>query len=110
MTNNFQVPTFMKWAGGKQFLLPQFSKYFPSAIKSYVEPFLGGGAAFFYVLKYKKPEYARAYDNNEELVNVYIQVRNNLEELKAELQKLEKGHNSSGDPKSYFYKKRVIFN
>jgi len=43
---------FLKWAGGKGQLLPQFENLYPkrllnNKIKRYVEPFLGGGAVFF---------------------------------------------------------------
>ena len=104
------VPTFLKWAGGKQQLLPQFATYFPDKIEKYVEPFLGGGATFFYVLKYKNPISARAYDINTDLINVYKQVKLNLDELISELKVLEKEHNNTKDPKSYYYLRRTEFN
>ncbi len=42
---------FLKWAGGKVQLLPQFQQYYPrelreGKIETYFEPFLGGGAVF----------------------------------------------------------------
>ena len=45
---------FLKWAGGKTQLLKQFSKRLPLEMKNgeithYVEPFVGGGAVFFYL-------------------------------------------------------------
>lgn len=100
----------MKWAGGKQQLLAQFDEKFPKKIDHYAEPFLGGGAVFFYVLKYKQPKSARAYDSNKELINVYLQVKNNVQELIKELSLLEKEHNINADQKSYYYKKRDRFN
>jgi len=46
---------FIKWAGGKQALLPQLSQYLPKDIIDgkmfdYYEPFLGGGAMLIYML------------------------------------------------------------
>ena len=64
---------FLKWAGGKSQLLSTFEKYFPIELKEgkiekYVEPFIGGGAVFFYIMsKYPVPS-AYLYDINEELI------------------------------------------
>ena len=45
---------FLKWAGGKQQLIKQITPYLPKQldnglIRKYVEPFIGGGALFFWV-------------------------------------------------------------
>jgi DNA adenine methylase len=68
---------FLKWAGGKSQLIPQYSSYFPRKFATYYEPFLGGGAIFFHLL----PGHAVLFDINPELVNVYYCVRNCLDEL-----------------------------
>src|SRR6266566_3572243 len=68
---NAEARPFLKWAGGKSQLLQQFEPFFPSSIRSYCEPFLGGGAVFFH-LKARFPKMRVAlHDNNQELINCY---------------------------------------
>ncbi len=106
----FEVPTFLKWAGGKKQLLAQFNEFFPKDMETYVEPFLGGGAVLFYVLKYKLPKKAYVYDINAELINVYIQIKNNPKGVLRFLQKYQDEHNTSIDPKIYYYDRREEYN
>ncbi|GAB4309472.1 MAG: DNA adenine methylase [Promethearchaeota archaeon] len=74
---------FLKWAGGKRQLIPQLSRLLPDEFEGYVEPFVGGGALFFFLL----PDRAVLIDNNPELVNVFKVVRDDVEALIAELKK-----------------------
>ena len=68
----------LKWAGGKRQLLPQLEKFFPKKnITSYYEPFIGGGAVLFHL----QPKKAVINDYNEDLINLYRCVKDNLEEL-----------------------------
>lgn len=75
------VPTLVKWAGGKKQLLGQFENFFPKKINRYFEPFIGGGAVAFHILKNYKPKEAFLSDKNEGLINVYKNVKYNVEEL-----------------------------
>jgi DNA adenine methylase len=76
-----EAQPFLKWAGGKSQLLEQFEPFFPDSVRSYREPFLGGGAVFFH-LKARFPKMrATLRDNNRELVNCYEVVRDRVEEL-----------------------------
>ncbi|MDP4199573.1 MAG: Dam family site-specific DNA-(adenine-N6)-methyltransferase [Bacteroidota bacterium] len=74
---------FLKWAGGKNSLLPVLSKYVPKEFRKYVEPFVGGGALFFSI----QPEQGIIGDENAELIACYEAVRDNPEELIALLSK-----------------------
>ena len=85
---------FLKWAGGKSRLISQYQAYFPQDYKTYYEPFLGGGAIFFYL----QPSQAILTDINADLILTYRCVRDHLEELIALLQKHKQGHNSE-----YYY-------
>ena len=94
----FDVPyPFLKWAGGKRGLLTQFDEHFPSKFNKYIEPFVGGGSIFFYLL----PEKAILIDNNEELINCYKIIQTNVEALISSLKK----HRYE---RKYFYKIRNV--
>lgn len=71
----------IKWAGGKRQLLPELLKRMPLSYNKYFEPFIGGGALFFEL----SPSNAYISDINPELVNLYRVVRDNVEELIADL-------------------------
>lgn len=73
-----EVPGFIKWAGGKKQLLEQFKCYFPKEIKSYIEPFVGGGAVAFFIIKNHNPKEIIISDSNEELINAYENIKNNV--------------------------------
>lgn len=95
---------FFKWAGGKHQLLSQFETYFPRNFNRYFEPFLGGGAVFFHLWNtYRLPEQVFLFDNNEELINAYRVVRDDLEALIDLLATHQKNHN-----KEYYYQVRNL--
>lgn len=88
----------VKWAGGKSQLMPQFEPLFPQREYGlYVEPFVGGGAVFFHLL----PPRAVLIDSNDELINFYLVVRDDLEAL---LQDLKKHENTA----EYYYRIRAF--
>ena len=60
----------LKWAGGKQQLLPQLLSRVPKTYGRYIEPFFGGGALFFALA----PERAVISDSNAEIINLYKQL------------------------------------
>ncbi|MBE9037739.1 DNA adenine methylase [aff. Roholtiella sp. LEGE 12411] len=88
---------FLKWAGGKSRLIQQYIPYFPKSYKNYYEPFLGGGAVFFYL----QPSAAILTDINAELINTYCCVRDHVEELISLLKEHKNRHN-----KDYYYSVR----
>lgn len=96
MVNIFAKP-FLKWAGGKGQLISQISSYLPSEllegnINTYIEPFLGGGAIFFYVAHNYKIKNYYLYDVNEDLVLVYNVIKNDVSKLITKLKKLQKDY------------------
>ncbi len=86
---------FLKWAGGKSQLLPQFQKFFPRKFRRYYEPFLGGGAVFFFLA----PRLATLCDTNAELITTYQVVKDNVEALIAVLRKQ---YSHKNDEKNFY--------
>ena len=75
----------VKWVGGKRQLMFELLKNMPKSYNRYFEPFIGGGALFFEL----QPENAYISDMNEELINLYTVVRDNVYELIDDLSKHE---------------------
>ena len=76
MKNKLVAPV-LKWVGGKRKLLATFKPLLPQKIDSYCEPFLGGGAVFLDL----QPKKAYVNDLNNDLMRVYIVIRDNVDEL-----------------------------
>lgn len=67
----FRTGPFVKWAGGKKQLLDRLKARMPATYERYYEPFIGGGA----LLLELQPERAVINDTNEQLLNVYRQLK-----------------------------------
>lgn len=95
---------FLKWAGGKARLIDQYKPFLPQQFDSYHEPFLGGGALFFYLAPRLKAEGKKAFlsDLNPELVNVYVCVRDRVHTLIQSLQAHAESHS-----KDHYYAVRA---
>lgn len=75
----------LKWAGGKTQMLGDLLPKVPSSYGRYIEPFFGGGAMFFAL----QPEQAVIADSNPELINLYRQVANHVDDVICQLKKNE---------------------
>ena len=75
----------VKWIGGKRQLMFELLKNMPETYNRYFEPFIGGGALFFEL----QPQNGYISDMNEELINLYSVVRDNVYELIEDLSKHE---------------------
>ena len=80
-----RVKPILKWAGGKSQMLEELLRMMPCEFGTYIEPFVGGGALFFAV----RPEKAIISDSNPELINCYVQVAQNVEDVIEYLRKYE---------------------
>lgn len=70
----------LKYRGGKSREIPEFIRYIPNEYNRYIEPFLGGGAVYFYL----EPEQAIINDINTKLIEFYQDVRNDFPRLQKE--------------------------
>lgn len=118
LKNNVNASPILKWAGGKIQLLPVLTQNYPSKllegeIKTYIEPFVGGGAVFFDLVNKYKIEQAVLFDINIELVILYNTIKHSVYDLIGELRKLEIDYLSITDEeerKAYFYNVRDKYN
>lgn len=82
---SIQAKPILKWAGGKTQMLGDLLPKVPSSYGRYIEPFFGGGAMFFAL----QPEQAIISDSNPELINLYRQVADNVDNVISHLKKYE---------------------
>lgn len=87
MISEMKIKPFIKWVGGKSKILSNITSNFIKS-KIYLEPFLGGGSVLLESLKLGYDEYI-VNDINTDLINTWITVKDNCEELIKELIKYE---------------------
>lgn len=92
------VSPILKWVGGKRQLLDSIEPLIPKC-STYYEPFIGGGAVLFS----RQPEKAVINDSNEELINVYLTIK---EEPEALIKKLQEHKEKNCE--EYFYEIRAL--
>ncbi|MCU7827791.1 MAG: Dam family site-specific DNA-(adenine-N6)-methyltransferase [Candidatus Thiodiazotropha sp. (ex Myrtea sp. 'scaly one' KF741663)] len=99
MSREFEMQPFLKWAGGKRWLVSNYKDCIYTEAERYIEPFLGGGAVFFSL----DPKKAIIADLNEELINAYLVIRDQPEKVIQQLKSHQRKHNSENN---YYYKIR----
>ncbi|MCI9174922.1 MAG: DNA adenine methylase [Lachnospiraceae bacterium] len=92
------VSPILKWVGGKRQLLDSIEPLIPKC-STYYEPFLGGGAVLFC----RQPAKAVINDSNQELMNVYLTIKEEPETL---ISKLEEHREKNCE--DYFYHVRAL--
>ena len=89
---------FLKWAGGKRWLVAQHPEWLRIGTSRYLEPFLGSGAVFFRV----QPEKAILSDLNAELIETYLALRDCPVAVWNTLRKHQRSHGTQ-----YYYRIRA---
>ena len=91
------IKPFLKWAGGKRWLVDRPEFVIPEYSGRYIEPFVGGGAVFFS----HSPTSAIISDANARLIDTYRAIRNNWKSVVNELEKHQESH-----CRDYYYEVR----
>ncbi len=117
ITTERQVRPFLKWAGGKGQLIDQIAPYLPDSfrqgrVKKYFEPFLGGGALFFWLAEHYDFEEAYLFEINPAVHICYQVIKKDVKKLIKELGQVESEYFSKSDNgrEKFFYEKREEFN
>ena len=97
LTSGGLLPPFLKWAGGKRWLMPLARQLAAEKIETYYEPFVGSGAMFFAL----RPVRAVLSDSNEELIQTYKAIRTDWQAVVSELKRHHRNHCAD-----YYYKIR----
>ena len=106
----------IRWTGSKRKLLNEMlDRAFIKKKKNYVECFLGSGVVLINVLnnnKYLKYSNFYVNDINSSLINFYILLRDNYEELSNYIEDIIREYNNleSNKKSDYYYKKREEYN
>jgi len=79
---------FLKWAGGKRWLVSRHADWLRAGAKKYIEPFLGSGAVFFHL----QPRSAFLSDLNGELICTYRALRETPDAVFKHLKKHQRLH------------------
>ncbi|NCI51375.1 Dam family site-specific DNA-(adenine-N6)-methyltransferase [Sediminibacterium roseum] len=78
------TPPFLRWTGSKRWFTRDYlDEFLPDFFNNYHEPFLGGGAVFFHLKNHSQKKTRRYYlsDSNEELINCYVQLKDNVDRV-----------------------------
>ena len=113
----------LKYRGGKSREIPRFLTYIPDDFNRYVEPFLGGGALYFYL----EPDFAIINDLNTKLMTFYQQLRDCYSVMRWQLDKIQNIYEQNqscyrvakstfpetrvpNDNETFYYEMRELFN
>lgn len=98
-TGNAKIIPFLRWPGGKRWLVDMYPDVFPQSYNTYIEPFLGAGSVYFHL----QPDRAVLGDLNHDVIIVYRGIRQDAESVQALLEKHHSLH-----CREYYYEIRNI--
>lgn len=92
-----KLPPFLKWPGGKRWLVSMCPDVFPGHWGTYIEPFLGAASVYFHL----RPAKAILSDMNGDLIAVYRGIREDAGAVQVLLDKHQAAH-----CREYYYEMR----
>lgn len=92
-----KVCPFLRWAGGKRWLVRNHPEVWPAHYNNYIEPFLGSGAVYFHL----RPRKAVLNDSNGGLMETYQAIKDNYLLVLRYLKEHNRKHNTE-----YYYRIR----
>lgn len=99
---SMSVKPFLRWAGGKSWFIKEIAQFLPHTFNNYYEPFLGSAAVFFHLMQSNKLQNNIVLsDLNQELVDCFIQIRDNVEGVIQHLR-------TYSNEENFYYKIRDI--
>lgn len=104
---------FVKHAGGKSRLLPEVISRIPEYGKRFFDPFVGGGSVTFGIMADRiLTDRTIAADANLRLINTFLVVQQNVNELIEEYTELESTYNKTAHygKEAFYYKIVNLFN
>jgi DNA adenine methylase len=93
------IEPFLKWVGGKRWLVYTHGHIFNTHFERYIEPFLGSGAVFFFLV----PQKAILSDRNKALIDTYNAIKTDWHKVYVELVSHQANHSTD-----YYYKVRSM--
>ena len=103
VVGDFEQKPFLRWAGGKQRLVPQLLQVAPElpSTATYFEPFLGAASLYLAI----RPARAQLSDLNRHLIEAYAAIRDEPEATYKYVH-----HHAQHDSRDYYYQVRLEYN
>lgn len=76
------------WAGGKSKMLKHYKPFMPDDVKTYCEPFFGGGAMYINIINKHNPKELIINDINSDIVRIYKTIKSDCEDFTKVLDEL----------------------
>ena len=105
------ISPLVKIPGGKRDLAEEICGYMPTEISSYIEPFAGGAAVYWYLVKTGRLSKAKDIvlsDLDRNLIEMYESVKVGPKDLHARLEQMHNEYVKS--PEEVYYKVRELWN
>lgn len=93
-----KTPPFLKWAGGKRWLVEKYAHLLNVECDRHIEPFLGGGAVFFGL----QPKASILCDKSTRLMETYHAIKDQWQKVADLLHEHQNNHSSE-----YYYSVRA---